>query len=493
MSSETKRKILGYGPPVEIDELPKPPRMVFREVMKIIGPSAIILGVAIGAGEWLIGPSNVVLYGPYILWIATVSIILQTFLNLEMVRYAMYAGEPIFNGIMRLWPGPRFWAPILIVLSVAERAWPSWAFACATAVVAAAIGRIPGAQDAMLVMITGVILALIVVAIVSVGGVIERALEIAQWVMIFLIIITLVILAVFAATPSTALETAKGFFTFGYIPKGATLILLGALAGYAGAGGLNNTTITNYYRDKGFGMGAKVGAIPSIIRGKKITVSPSGKIFEINQVNLERWKTWRKLAWIDIVGIFTTGAFIGMYLPTLLAYSLIPQGTKLPTWGIAAYQGEYFTKLWGYAGWVIALLVGIWVLFSTQLGSTDMVTRTLVDLVWQASERVRRWARGDIKRLYYTVLTFIIIWIFFAFMLNYILGIVPLAWILMVANISNLVLAVTGAATIYINYKFLPREIRIPWWSAVIVGIGVVFWSTFAILATLATFFGFTI
>ena len=325
------------------------------------------------------------------------------------------------------------------------------------------------------------------------GGVIERALEIAQWVMIFLIIISLTVLAAFAATPAQAAEVAKGYFMFGYLPKGATLVLVGALAGYAGAGGLNNTTISNYYRDKGIGMGAKVGAIPSLIGGKKITVSPFGKIFEVNEVNLKKWKTWRTIAWIDIVGVFTVGAFIGMYLPCLLAYALIPQGTKLPTWGIAAYQGEYFMKLWGYAGWVMALLAGIWILFSTQLGSTDMICRTLVDLIWQASERVRNWARGDIKRLYYTVLAFLVIWIFFAFALNYVLGMVPMAWILMVANISNVVLALTGAATIYINRKLLPKEIRMPVWSAIIVAIGVMFWSTFAILSTLATFFGVTI
>ncbi len=484
---------LGHGAPLEVDELPPPPPLKFSSVMRIVGPSAIVLGVAIGSGEWLIGPSNAVLYGPYILWIATVSILLQTILNLEMVRYTMYTGEPIFNGILRLWPGPRFWGPLLVVLSILERAWPAWAFAAATGVVAAMLGKIPGAGESLYVMVAGVILALIIVGIVSVGGVVERALEIVQWIMIFLIIITLAVLCAIAVPASVAAETFKGFFTFGYIPKGATIVLLGALAGYAGAGGLNNTTVSNYYRDKGIGMGAKVGAIPSLIKGKKITVSSVGKVFRVDPENLKRWKIWRTIAWIDIVGIFTLGAFIGMYLPTMLAVGLIPLGTKLPTWGIAAYQGEYFAKLWGPVGWGIALLVGVWILFSTQLGSTDMITRTLVDLIWQASERVRRWARGEVKKLYYTVLAFIIIWIIFAFALNYIFGIVPFAWILMVANISNIVLALTAAATIRLGRKHLPKEIRMPIWSAIVLVIGIIFWSTFALLATLATFFGLTI
>lgn len=484
---------IGHGPELEVDELPPPPPLKVSSVIRIIGPSAIVLGVAIGSGEWLIGPTNTVLYGPYILWIATVSILLQTILNLEMVRYTMYTGEPIFNGMLRLRPGARFWGPFLVVLSILERAWPAWAFAAATGVVAAILGRIPGAGDSLYVMVAGVILALIIVAIVSVGGVVERALEIVQWIMIFLIIATLIVLCAIAVPAHVAAETFKGFFTFGYLPKGATIVLLGALAGYAGAGGLNNITVSNYYRDKGIGMGAKVGAIPSLVKGKKVTVSPVGKVFRTDMENLRRWKVWRTISWIDIVGIFTIGAFLGMYLPNALAVALIPLGTKLPSWGIAAYQGEYFAKLWGPVGWGIALLVGTWILFSTQLGSTDMITRTLVDLIWQASERVRRWSKGEVKKLYYTVLAFIIIWIIFAFALNYIFGVVPLAWILMVANISNVVLAITAAATIYMGRKWLPKEIRMPIWSAVVLAIGVVFWAAFAILATLATFFGITI
>jgi hypothetical protein len=101
--------------------------------------------------------------------------------------------------------------------------------------------------------------------------------------------------------------------------------------------------------------------------------------------------------------------------------------------------------------------------------------------------------QGEIKKLYYTVLALIVAWIIFAFALNYVFGMVPFAWILMVANISNIVLALVAAATIYMGRKWLPREIRMPMWSAVILAIGVIFWLTFAILSTLATFFGVTI
>ena len=43
---------------------------------------------------------------------------------------------------------------------------------------------------------------------------------------------------------------------------------LGAFAGYAGGGGLANSTYSNYVRDKGWGMGKQVGAIASAVGGR---------------------------------------------------------------------------------------------------------------------------------------------------------------------------------------------------------------------------------
>ena len=52
--------------------------------------------------------------------------------------------------------------------------------------------------------------------------------------------------------------------------------MLGALVGCSAYGGFGNNAITNWYRDKGYGMGAKVGYIPAAIGGKTIHVSPKG-------------------------------------------------------------------------------------------------------------------------------------------------------------------------------------------------------------------------
>src|SRR6201999_615056 len=67
-----------------------------------------------------------------------------------------------------------------------------------------------------------------------------------------------------------------------------------AFIGIAGAGGLSNTLFSNYARDKGWGMGASVGAIPSAIGGRTIGLSHVGCAFVPEGDNLARWRGWMR-------------------------------------------------------------------------------------------------------------------------------------------------------------------------------------------------------
>ena len=68
---------------------------------------------------------------------------------------------------------------------------------------------------------------------------------------------------------------------FGYVKDHGKLppvdwAILAAFIGIAGAGGMTNTLFSNYARDKGWGMGKHVGAIPSAIGGRMIKLSHVG-------------------------------------------------------------------------------------------------------------------------------------------------------------------------------------------------------------------------
>src|SRR5688500_3000328 len=92
------------------------PRFTWRNWAAMIGPGLVMGGSAIGGGEWLTGPLVTARYGGALLWLATLSILGQVIYNIEISRYTLYCGEPIFTGKFRTLPGPRFWLITYILL-----------------------------------------------------------------------------------------------------------------------------------------------------------------------------------------------------------------------------------------------------------------------------------------------------------------------------------------------------------------------------------------
>ena len=97
-------------------ELPESPVFRWRNWTAIIGPSVVMAAAAIGGGEWLTGPQVTARFGPALLWLSAFSILGQVIYNIEISRYALYTGEPIFTGKFRTLPGPMFWLCIYLVL-----------------------------------------------------------------------------------------------------------------------------------------------------------------------------------------------------------------------------------------------------------------------------------------------------------------------------------------------------------------------------------------
>ena len=125
----------------------------------------------------------------------------------------------------------------------------------------------------------------------------------------------LVIVDLFLVPPRVWWTVIKGFFSFWGIATRCTggqfdWLLLGAFAAYAGSRGLGNITITNYVRDKGWGMSRLVGAIPSIIGGQNVKLSHLGKVFRITPENLQRFKEWWKYGRFEQYYIWLIGCFI---------------------------------------------------------------------------------------------------------------------------------------------------------------------------------------
>ncbi len=99
--------------PWQVGDLIPPPVLDRRHWAELIGPGVLVAGSAVGAGEWLFGPAVTAQYGGTFLWLATFSIVLQVVYNLEVMRYALYCGEPIFIGFFRTRPGPQVLVALL--------------------------------------------------------------------------------------------------------------------------------------------------------------------------------------------------------------------------------------------------------------------------------------------------------------------------------------------------------------------------------------------
>ncbi|MGK7935803.1 MAG: Nramp family divalent metal transporter [Xenococcaceae cyanobacterium] len=471
----------GKLPAWEMGDLPVPPKFNLRNAIGIIGPGAILLGTSIGSGEWLLGPAVTSEYGGFLLWLVPVSIILQVIINTEFIRYTMYTGEPIYTGFMRTRPGPQFWGIFYIIAAFLQLGWPGWASAAATALTALYIGDFPTSEHAYLIKIFGFIWFISTTVIVIFGEKIEQTIELIQWFFIAAILLFLIFVAGAFTSPATWSAATRGITYFGVLPPGLDWVIISAFIADAGAGGVINGTIGNWFRDKGFAMGKTVGYIPAIIGGRKIALTKTGKIFPLTAENKKSWREWWKFVSADQYGIWAIGCFLGMMLPALITLEFVPYGTKFNNeFGIAVYQAQYMSLATGnHIFWLIILLIGFWILYSTQLGVTDAFVRMVTDIIWSGSSRIREWRGGDIRFVYYGVLSLFTLWGLFILLLD----VKPLLLILIGANIAGLNFSFLGIHILYINRKFLPVELRPPLWREVVVLLGVFFYGFFFIRA----------
>src|SRR4051812_29569703 len=453
--------------PWGLAELPEAPRPRGLAWFSAIGPGVIVLGVSIGSGEFLLGPAAFVKYGLSLLWVVGIAALLQTLLNLELMRYTMATGEPIFTGFMRTRPHATFWAWFYSALYFLQMGWPGWAGAAAGAVFFLFAKRLPVASEASTVYLIGVGLFLLCGAFLMIGRRIERTLEYLNWIMVALIIGglgALALLFVPLATWGAAVVGFAGFDvktnSFQFVPPGTDYFLLGAFAAYAGGGGVANLTLSNWARDKGYGMSSIVGFIPAAVGGKKVALAHSGTTFKPDAESLQRWRGWWRIIRVDQWGVYFTGAILGMALPALLYVTFLQAGTDIRGLGIAAALAQAVsTRKGAIFGGAIAIL-GVWILFKAQLDIFEGMTRGITDILWAGSARIRTWRGGDVRVIYYSVLAILSVWGIIALRLTQ-----PIILLTLSANMAGPALIIRSRRLLCANTALLADSPRPPAWG----------------------------
>ncbi len=444
-------------------ELPAPPDTRGLRLLGVVGPGAIVLGASIGSGEWLVGPSALVKYGLALLWVTALAVAFQTVFNTEVVRYTLYTGEPAFTGFMRTKPGARFWAWTYASLCLLQNGWPGWAGASAGAVFFLLDGRAASGADAGAIYAIGVGAYLLCVAILLLGGRrIERTLELLNWALVIGILGTLGVLCLRFAAPSRWLAAAAGFFAFDtgsgafqLLPVGADWFLIGAFAAYSGCGGVTNITLSNWARDKGYGMGQVVGYIPTLIAGQRVPLAHTGSVFEPDEAALLRWRGWWRIVRADQWGIFFPGALLGMALPAILYTAAIPAGTDLRGLAIASELARALAERGGRAVPLVLAVVSVWILFKAQLDILEATVRSITDILWSASPGLRGWRGGDVRAVYLSVLAAVVTWGLIALGLSQ-----PIVLLQLAANVAGFVMTLAAIHILRVNTTLLPEPLR---------------------------------
>ena len=496
------------------------PHFSWRNWTMLLGPGLVAGASAIGGGEWLTGPMVSARYGGALLWLATFSILGQVLYNIEISRYTLYTGEPIFTGKFRTLPGPGLWLWIYLLLDFGSLL-PYLASSAAVPLAAVWLGELPNPEGnpAHEILIKGMACGIFVLVLLPLifGGKVYNSLKVLMTAKLVAVFGLLTFLAIFYSTPDTWVEIVTGFFKIGTVPvqavtaaglpdisrvdnvflalwEGRALApidlsmigILAAMAAISGNGGLTNASISNFTRDQGWGMGHQVGAIPSIVGGHAIQLSHVGAVFQLTRDSLKRWHGWCRHVAREQLAVWMPACFLGIALPSMLSIQFLPRGTDLKDrWQAAGMTAngvqEAVGGTFGPLFWYLTLGCGFLVLATSMASTADGVLRRWVDVFWTASPRLRKWDSRHIGYLYFGVLC--VYATFGLLMLQLVDGTRLLVFS---TNIYNYALGFSCWHTLVINTTLLPRPLRPGWFARIGLVLSGTYFTAIAVVTTYA-------
>ena len=447
-------------PGAEYRDLPEP-----ASLRKYMGASVILAATAMGSGELIIWPFITTQVGIGILWFMAIGFIAQYFLNMEIERYTLATGETAVTGFTRFWMP---WGIFFILGAILPNAWPGWATSGAT-VLTFIFEWGEGAKIPIaIIFLVAIGLAL------TLSPVIYQTLEKVQMVLIGIILL-FVVVAVFTATTGSAwasvvTEVPEGvgnFWQSAQVIGAATL--LGAIA-FAGAGGANNLVQSNYVRDKQMGMGARIPQIVSPITGEEEAAPSLGYMFETNEENMRRWRTWWRIANQEqLITFLGLGLLITLVL-SVLVYSTVGVQDLGRDLDFIRAEGEVLSEV--IAPWfgTFFYIAGFVVLFSTNIGVIDYISRLTADsLKVTFLKESTFWSES---KIYVAVAWFIIV---AGSIIMLTISSQPLVLLIIASAGGGVVMFFYSGMLILLNRRALPEPIKLKSWRFVIMWLVFIF------------------
>lgn len=418
---------------------------------KLVGPGAILVGLAIGAGEIIVWPRIVAEFGVTMIWAAVVGVFLQLWINFEVGRWTIATGETVFTGYCRVWRG---FAPLFILFTIMGWIAPGWGRASGLTLKALIVGPSGFGSDTFWTAITFLAAALILFGPKQIYNSVEKSIEL----LVLIVTLGLIQVVVASSTPAMWQELLSGVINIGYLDPGMSVKTLFIALVFAGAGGTSNLFYSFYLRDKKIGMGAKIPVIVNPLRGRGEAIPATGFRFEESKENTRRFRDWWGYVKKDqtlffwFLNTFTILLFIIVSFAILYPRKIVPSpGTLI--WD----EANILAEVWGEAGRLIFLIVGVATLFSTQLAVIDGVSRSIADILYTNFQ----WAKKkDLSWWYFVV---VITWMIAGCVITYIMekgGISELGFLFNAAYMGGFAMAVYIPLTLYMNYRFLPATAK---------------------------------
>jgi hypothetical protein len=416
---------------------------------ELVGPGAVLVGLAIGAGELIVWPRLTAAHGASMAWAAVLGIFIQTWLNLEIARYTLATGESVYTGYARLSPAL---PGVFLALNVCGWIVPGWARTCGGALKVLVVGPDGWGSPTAWTAITFAA----VVAVLFGPKVMYRSLERTVEGCVILITVGLIVLALTLADASAWRELAAGIVNIPYRDPAMPRYELFAAIVFAGAGGTANLFYSYYVRDKGWGMGAHMPVVMNPLRGQAEKALAVGFRIRPNDTNRRLWRAWFRHLTFDQFGFFfclntlTILLFILGALAVLRPLGLVPNQELL-----VAQEAAILETTWGIGGKYAFLLIGVACLFSTQLTLIDGVSRSCADIIHTNFPRAQRYALSS----WYVAIA--VAWIAVGILLTYLYeAIPPILFLLSAGFFGGLAMAIYAPLTILINTRLLPEPFR---------------------------------
>jgi hypothetical protein len=306
--------------------------------------------------------------------------------------------------------------------------------------------------------------------IVTLSPVIYQSIEKIEMVLVSVILVFLLFAIFIATEPSVwagvITKALQGIADFpGTLSTVGAATLLGAIA-FAGAGGANNLVQSNYVRDKGLGMGARIPNIVSPITGEEGAAPSLGYTFPTNEENLNRWRRWWRVANQEQFFLFYLIGLLSLIALSVLAFSTL--GIQKNVTGDLTFikdEGNILGNViapWFATFFFAAASIK---LFSTNLGILDWVSRLTADsLKMSFLGESRFWSESKI----YLTVVWTMITIGSVIILT---GTEPVVLLIIASSGGGFVMALYSTMLIVLNRRALPAEIRLKGWRLPIIAV----------------------